>query len=227
MCSSDLLLFASVAIPLVLFWRTAEVGILYVGVGLIAFVPFFVVDDILGPFSPLWVFATQGPGVFFLRTACVSGALFLAAFGTLPKWGKDRGTLAMLRLGLVAMALASAGLQIAGWVGTADESIARYFSEMNWLGFAGLLYFLRRPDRFGKHSFVFLASLFAVSLVFQGVEIVRSLDESHWAQLRLFICLMGTGLVTVELFRRWRVYKKYRRYAPARAVPQTRSLLPT
>jgi hypothetical protein len=111
----SIFIFAALTIPLALYWRTGSERVLAVAVALIAFVPLFVVEDILGPFSPLWVYASEGPGFYNLRTLCVAFALGLACTAPVPQIGRVRFRETVFRMGVVTLATVSMVINVGDW----------------------------------------------------------------------------------------------------------------
>ncbi len=198
------LLVAALGMPLVLFWRTGNSAVLLLGIGLGTFIPFFVVEDILGPFSPLYVYASQGPWMAFLRTGCVVGSLWIALFATVPVVGRKKESLPLLRLGLVGLAGLSMAIVAGEWAWPNQVAGARLFSpDLNWLGYLVLVYFLRRTDSFGKKAYWAASFSVAVSLAAQAVALILDQDSGHWGQIRFFNALLGLVLIGLELKRRF------------------------
>lgn len=208
------LFFGALAVPLILYWRTGATAVLCVGVGLGAFVPLFVVEDILGPFSPLWVYASEGPGLYFLRTFCVAAAVWIAAVGTVPKIGRAKENTAVFRLCTIALAVLSMGIQFGEWAASREAVGLRLFSpDLNWVGYLVLLYFLRRTDRFAKRAFMAVSVLLVLSLLAQTGLLVWTEDSGHWGQLRFFTSLVGIAMVGLQVQRRWSQERKFNSYS--------------
>ncbi|MBY0371615.1 hypothetical protein K2X33_13085 [bacterium] len=205
----SLLLFAAFAIPVALFWRTGERGILSIGIGLFVFASLFVVDDILGPLSPLWVYAAEGTQVYTVRTLCCGLAVALAIFSPLSRSARATALNGLYRLALGFLALGSAGAAVAAWFG--DSTAAGLVSpNLNAIGYLGLLYFYGRMDVFGQKAFLLVSGVVQGALMAQALFIFWSADASVEAQLTLFTNTLGVFLNAWEVRRRLRLAREGR-----------------
>lgn len=194
-------LVAGLGIPLILYWRTSNRLALSVGVATLTFLTVFVVEDILGPFTPLWYYASMGPGLYTLRTLCLGAALALAAWGPVPRVGRMRGRTEGVRLGLVLLTAMSVGV-VAGEAGTEKFLLSPtlFRPDLNWVGYAALFYFASRKS--GGRRLAVLYAMVGVSLFGQLVYGLFHPDAGPWNQLRILGLELGTVLTFSEA-RRW------------------------
>lgn len=194
-------LIAGLGIPLILYWRTSNRFALSVGVASTTFLTVFVVEDILGPFSPLWYYASMGPGLYTLRTLCLGAALALSAWGPVPRVGRVRGRAEGVRLGL-ALLMAMSSAVVLGEAGTEKFLLSPtlFRPDSNWVGYLVLFYFSTR-----KTDARLLTALYAL----QAVSVLGQLgyglfhpDAGPWNQLRILGLELGAVLTIAEA-RRW------------------------
>lgn len=198
----SIFIFGALTIPLTLYWRTGSSQVLAMGVALIAFVPLFVMEDILGPFSPLWVYASEGPGFYNLRTLCVALALAVACLAPVPQIGRVKFRETVFRQGLISLAALSMLINLVDWAWGSVASLVFFSPELSWVGYLGLLYFFRRTDAFGRKAFVAVAALQGSALLLQLAIIFWNPDGGLWEQARLLLACLGLTLLGSELQRR-------------------------
>lgn len=191
--------FAALAIPLAIFWRTGSAAALSVGVALTAFIPLFVVEDILGPFSPLFVYASQQPALYSLRTLCVAAALGVATLTPVPVLGRvkrDPAFRAAVVLFISISLLINATQIYLDW-GTSVISL-----DLNFVAYLALLYFFNRTDAFGKKVFLALGFLQCASLLWQLGYCLSLEDAGVWVQAQILFAATGLLAVGTQLQRR-------------------------
>jgi hypothetical protein len=196
-----LFLFAALAIPLILYRRSRSKGALVLGVSLMAFSPLFLMEDILSPFSPLFVYATQSPWVYAYRTLGVAVSILFAVQCPLPRWGKAPEWVAPARFGLVLLSIASALFCLLDWAKTA-EAPSPFSPELNWVGYCALIYFVARKDRFGQKAFSLLAIFHSACLTAQAGFLLLNMEASMVSQIHLLLTTLGAGVVLSLLRKR-------------------------
>jgi hypothetical protein len=196
-------LFGALCIPLAIYWRTGASRVLVVGVALIAFVPLFVMEDILGPFSPLWVYASEGPGFYNLRTVCVAIALAVACLAPVPQIGRVRFRESVFRLTSVTLASLSMAIALGDWALGGVPSAVFVLSEWNWVGYLGLLYFFRRTDSFGRRAFACVVVLQSTALLIQLALIFWNPEGGLAEQSRLLLACLGLTTMGAQAWQRW------------------------
>ncbi len=187
-----LFVFAALVAPLILYWRTGERAVLTLLTASIFFVPLFIIEDILGPFSPLFVYASDSTWLYTLRTLGVVLAITFAALIPVPRLGRAKSRLPAFRAIVISLCLLAFVNDLSCWVWRDLES-ADFVWDFNWLGFLGMYYFFSRGDIFGRRAFVLVAALQAGSLLWQMIQVAGEWDSSVWTQGRL--CYMAMGLV--------------------------------
>ncbi len=199
-------LVAALGIPLTIYWRTANRFALSVGVATITFLTIFVVEDILGPFSPLWYYASMGPGLYSLRTLCLGAALALATWGPVPRVGRARGRSEALQLGLILLAAMSL-VVVAGEASTDKILLAPtlFRPDWNWLAYAALFYLVSRGT--AGRAVTALFALQALSCLGQFGYALFHPDAGPWNQVRILGLELGMVLTLNEFRRRASAWK--------------------
>ncbi len=193
-------LAGALAVPLLIFWRTGSLGPLAIGIGVLSAVSVFVVEDILSPFSPLFVYAAQTARLQTLRTLSLVGAVLIATLYPVPVMGRVKERAQTMRATLIALAALSFGLFVWESVGGSARLIA---PETSWVCLVALALFFDRRDRFSQTAFTLIASVQGLLSLLQFVVDVMLPDGSASGQLHLLLEAWTTVWISRELKRRW------------------------
>ena len=212
-----LVLLAGLSIPLILFWRTGERAILSAGLGLSAFLNLFVVDDILGPLSPLWVYAAENAQVYLLRSLGCGLSLCLALFGPLPKSARvPAPAVRSAFAGLLVLSVVCMVLPLFSVAGS-----PALLPAFNAAGFLGVVYFYGRADSSGTRGFLLVTGILEGALLAQSIFLLLGSDASLSSQLTLFTNVLGIGLTAWEVRRRIRREREGRNFiSRVRSAPE-------
>jgi hypothetical protein len=196
-------LLASLCTALILYRRAQSPWALSLGVAAGVFFPLFVLDDILGPFNPAWVFSTLEPSVYLLRAVGTSVAVLSACFYPIPVLGRVPSGLGERRFALLLLTFVG-GFLCLFESSSFNEVPGPLSPDLNWIASLSLIFFLQRKDVFGRRSYVGLSIFYAASLFTQCTALVISSEGTAVDQVKLLYLTLILGVVVTELRVRWR-----------------------
>ncbi len=210
-------LVASLSVSLILYWRAKSGWALSFGIAAGVFFPLFVLDDILGPFHPVWVFSTLEPSVYLMRSVSTSFAVLAACFYPIPLVGRAPSSLSERRFLLLLFSLLGSLLCL--FQCSSFSTPGALGPDLNWIACLALVFFLRRKDAFGQRAYLGLSVLYAVSLIAQWSILVGASEGAAIDQAKLLYVPLLLGVVASEWAARWR--RTAAAYLPNRSLGET------